>query len=233
MSTVTGSLVEAGRRPEARSAAGQRGRLLAAPGHRGGAAADDHRHHVGGLVDVPGQVGPVEDLHGKPQPFGLGPVAGEGARTVGEPEPGVGRQGDDVGAVAVAVGDQGDPRRLAHQGQIASPGEVGVGHGDLGDTVGHQMVDAGLDGTVEAPSRLPHHQRPEGAGPLGHVGVVADHGHRQRMGGPNHPVGHGPGQVGPLRSAHGQVQPPLGLIEGLDRDEHGPGSEGGRGSRAR
>ena len=94
------------------------------------------------------------------------------------------------------------------------------------------MVDAGLHRTVEPASRFPHHQGASGAGPGGHLGVVADHGHRQRMGGTQHPVGHCPGQLGSLRIAHGQVQPSLGLIERLDRDQHGPQPDGDRISRS-
>jgi hypothetical protein len=46
------------------------------------------------------------------------------------------------------------------------------------------------------------------------------------MGRGQHPVGHGPCQLGPLGPRHGLVQTPFGLSEGLDRDEHGPGTQG-------
>ncbi len=124
------------------------------------------------------------------------------------------------------------PDCFAHQGQVGGPGQVGVGHRDLGHALGHQMVDAGLDRSVEPPSRFPHHQRPASAGPLGHIGVVTHHGHRQRMGRTHHPIGHGPGQIGALRSAQGQMETTLGLIEGLDRNQHRPWPDRQRISRS-
>ncbi len=56
-----------------------------------------------------------------------------------------------------------------------------MGHGHLGHAAGPEMVDAGLDGTVQAPARLPHDQRPSRPGPVGHLGVVAHHGDRERV----------------------------------------------------
>ena len=53
-----------------------------------------------------------------------------------------------------------------------------MGHDHLGDAGDAQMVDPGLDRAVQAPARLPHHQRAALSGPLGDVVVVAHHGDR-------------------------------------------------------
>src|SRR5664280_521203 len=80
----------------------------------------------------------------------------------------------------------------------------------------------GLDGAVEASSRLPHHEGAPRACPLGHLVVVAHHHNRQGVGGTDHPVGHGPGQFGAFWFAQGEVEATLGLTEGFDGDEDRP-----------
>ena len=142
-----------------------------------------HRDHVARLVDVPRQVGTVEDVHRQPDALGLGAVAGERAGTVGEAEAGGAGDGDDVGAVAEPVGHQGDPGGVAHRGQLGGAGQVGVGHRHLLDAAGPQVGHPGLDGAVQAPSRLPDDQGTPEAGPLGHLAVVAHHRHREGGGG--------------------------------------------------
>jgi hypothetical protein len=53
------------------------------------------------------------------------------------------------------------------------------------------------------------------------------------MGRAHHPIGHGPSEVGTLVIAHGQVESTLGMIERLDRDQHGSGTDVERVSRQR
>ena len=192
-----------------------------------------HGHDIAGLIDVPGQVGSIEDPERNAEPFGFVPVSGERPRAVGEPEPGVSGDDDDIGSVAVAVGNQRDPRIVPDQGQIRGPGEIGVSHGDLGHPVGHEVFDAGLHRTVEPASRFPHHQRTAVTGPAGDLCVVAHHGDGERVGGTDDTVGHGPGQRRALRCAEGHVQATLGLSEGLDRNQHSPGPDGERIARWR
>ena len=95
------------------------GRCHRADADRGG---DRTGHHVARLVDVPGQVGKVEHPQREAEPFGLGPVAGERTRAVGERKPASVGQRHHVGAVAVPVGDQGDARRRPHVRRVRWPG---------------------------------------------------------------------------------------------------------------
>ena len=88
-STVTGPTVEqVADRQSARTAARPDGRPTGVTGSGDTVAGHGtrdpvgrHRHHVARFVDVPGQVGSVEDPGGKPEP--LGPRPGGGRRSPG------------------------------------------------------------------------------------------------------------------------------------------------------
>ena len=96
------------------------------------------------------------------------------------------------------------PGGVAHRGQVRGPGQVGVGHGDLGDA---QRRAGGSTPASTAPFRpRPGSQTtraPRVAGPLGHVVVVAHHGHGQRMGGRRAPGRPWPGPARPARARSG------------------------------
>ena len=76
-----------------------------------------------------------------------------------------------------------------------------MGHGHLGHAGLAEVVDAGLHGAVQAPSRLPDHQCTPGPGPLGHVDVVAHHGHAAGVG--RRPA---PGRPWPVTARHALVR---------------------------
>ena len=138
------------------------------------------RDHVRRHVDVPGQVGEVEHPHGQPQPLCFGPVAGERARSVGEAEAGVGGEGDDVGAVAVPIGDEGDPGRVP---TAARPLAIGRSAWDtvtwtpLQSAGGRPRPRPRRSGPDPAPRPPAHHVL---AGPVGDLVVITHHGDRQR-----------------------------------------------------
>jgi hypothetical protein len=152
-------------------------------------------------------------------------MPGERTGTIGEVEPDVGRQSDDVGSVAVAIGNEGDTRGRTHVCDPAGPGQVGVGHRHVDHPAVTKMVDAGLDRAVEAPARLPHHECAPGPGPFSHIVVVAHDGHRQRRGRLEHPCRHRPGQCRAFRRAQRVVEASLRLVERFDGHEHRPRSQ--------
>jgi hypothetical protein len=183
------------------------------------------RDNVLGLVDIPGQIGTVEDAHGLAQPLGLLEVTGEGSWPVGELKAGAGGKGDDVRAVPVSIGDEGDPRRPADFGEVGRSREISVGHGDLDDSAGPQVGDPRLDGTVQSSAGFPDHECSFLPGPVGYLGVVTDNGDGKWMGRADDTVGHGPGQVGALASIEGKVQSVLRLGESLHRNQDSTGPE--------
>ena len=82
-----------------------------------------------------------------------------------------------------------------------------------------QAVDTGPHRAVEALSGLPHDGRAELRRPSRHVLVVADHGDGQRHAGRHDVRGHGADERDALAIGQGGPEPPLGLVEGLDRDQ--------------
>ena len=110
-------------------------------------------------------------------------------------------------------------------------GEVAVGHRDPLDPGVRQPFHPGADGAVEALAGLPHDGCAERGGPLSHLGVVAHHCHREGRAGRDHILCHRPDQLDPHGIGHGAAEPPLGLAEPLDGDEHDLGTEGAAGRR--
>ena len=97
-----------------------------------------------------------------------------------------------------------------------------MGHGDRLDAHVGQTRHPRFDRAVQPAARLPHHQRAVPAGPVGHFGVVADHGDGQRGRRRHHLFGHPADQGLAGIVGKGGAEPSLGLGEGLDRDEDGP-----------
>jgi hypothetical protein len=88
--------------------------------------------------------------------------------------------------------------------------------------VGHRAVEAALGS--------PEHLGALARGPLGHVGVVAHHRHRERRGSGEDHAGHLAGERGTALDVERGSQAHLGLGEGLHRDEDG--ATHGHGRRA-
>ena len=76
-----------------------------------------------------------------------------------------------------------------------------------------QMLDAGLDRAVQSAARLPHDQCAALPGPLGDLGVVADHRDRQRCRRFDHLGRHGAGEGDALLRRQGMVEPALRFVE--------------------
>lgn len=84
------------------------------------------------------------------------------------------------------------------------------------------MIDPGLDGSVEPPPGLPHHECTTLSGPVGDIVVVAHDCNRQGGRRVEHTCCHGTGELAPLRRSQGAVEAPLRLVERFDRYEDGP-----------
>ena len=153
---------------------------------------DELGRDVGRDVDVPGQVGFPHHPQGQTQTFGLGPVPGEGAGTVGETEAGAGRDADHVGPVVAPVGYERHPVETGQPGQPVGHGEIGVGHHDLARPQRGQSSHPRLHGPVQPPSRFGQGHGPVLGGPSSHLGVVADDGDGKGSGRLEHPGGHQP-----------------------------------------
>ena len=100
-----------------------------------------------------------------------------------------------------------------------------MGDDDRLDAHPGQPFDALLDGAVQAAAGLPHDQRALPAGPVGHLGVVADDGDGEGRAGGDDALGHPPDEGLAIGVREGVAEPPLGVGERLDRDEHGPTAE--------
>lgn len=78
----------------------------------------------------------------------------------------------------VPVGNEGDPGKGAQPANSPGSGKIAVGDGHLLDAHRGQLVDAGFDRPVEPAPRLPYDEGMKMTGPVGNLGVVADHGDR-------------------------------------------------------
>ena len=121
------------------------------------------RVEVVGHVDVEGETGILDDAEAETESACLLAMAVERAGSVGEPEPGDGRDHGHVRPVVAAVGHEDHAVAVGDVGEAGGAREVGMGHHNPPHTGAGQLVDARLDGAVEAPPGLPHPKRPPGA----------------------------------------------------------------------
>lgn len=147
-------------------------------------------------------------------------VAMERAGAVVEGEAECAGHGDDVGAVAVSIGDEGDRIRHHQASEAVSAWQVAMHDSNMCDSLLRELLDAAGHRCVETNSWMPQHHRASVAGPLGHVGVVACDEDGQLAGGGDNPVGGPTSKCVALVGCKDRREPQLGVSEGLHRYQH-------------
>ena len=199
------------RRVRARRRQGRLSRFVRS--HVGRCGHERRVGQVGGGVDVERQPRVGAHLETAARRHRRGDVTAERAAAVRRGELDPDGHGDDVRAVAAAVGHDDDGARDGERRRGRRPAAGRVGDHDVVEALAGDHRAAGVDGAVETEPRAPQHLGAVLVGPRRDLVVVAGDERRQLTGRGDDPPGEPAGEVGASEAVEHDGQAALGRGE--------------------